>query len=170
MCSKSSQIVVFWYLTPCSLTDLCQYFRRTCCLHLQGFLRLEVPKMETRGSSETLVTIYHNTRSHSWFRRLLVWLVIRVASELSEFMQQIVQIVNQHHTRSTSCTTRNVAQHDCSWVGKLMLHKTFLRNTIDREWAPLDTKEGKGLSEGHGHDLSCIVHFQQRTRHDIHKY
>jgi hypothetical protein len=30
----------------------------------------------------------------------------------SDFMQQIVQIVNQHHTRSTSCTTRNVGQHD----------------------------------------------------------
>jgi hypothetical protein len=30
----------------------------------------------------------------------------------SDFMQQIVQIVNQHHTRSTSCTTRSVAQHD----------------------------------------------------------
>jgi hypothetical protein len=30
----------------------------------------------------------------------------------SDFMQQIMQIVNQHHTRSNSCTTRNVAQHD----------------------------------------------------------
>jgi hypothetical protein len=32
--------------------------------------------------------------------------------QLVDFMQQIVQIANQHHTRSTSCTTRNVAQHD----------------------------------------------------------
>jgi hypothetical protein len=35
----------------------------------------------------------------------------------SDFMQQTVQIVNQHNTRSTSCTTRNVAQHDWSWMG-----------------------------------------------------
>jgi hypothetical protein len=27
--------------------------------------------------------------------------------------------VNQHHTRSTSCTTRNVAQHDWSCIGPL---------------------------------------------------
>jgi hypothetical protein len=34
----------------------------------------------------------------------------------SDFMQRIVQIVSQHHTRSTSCTTRNAAQHDWSWM------------------------------------------------------
>jgi hypothetical protein len=38
----------------------------------------------------------------------------------SDFVQQIVQIVNQHHTRSTSCTTHNVAQHDWSeWAPSL---------------------------------------------------
>jgi hypothetical protein len=37
----------------------------------------------------------------------------------SDFMQQIVQIVNQHHTRSTSCTTRSVGQHDWSWMGPI---------------------------------------------------
>jgi hypothetical protein len=44
----------------------------------------------------------------------------------SDFMQHIVQIVNQHQTRSTSCTTRNVAQHDWSWMGPL----TFLTSAM----------------------------------------
>jgi hypothetical protein len=39
----------------------------------------------------------------------------------SDFEQQIVQIVNQHHTRSTSCTTCNVAQHDWLWMGPIIL-------------------------------------------------
>jgi hypothetical protein len=37
-----------------------------------------------------------------------------------------------------SCIAQNIfAQHDWSWMGKLVLHKTFLRNMIDREWSKL---------------------------------
>jgi hypothetical protein len=43
----------------------------------------------------------------------------KIYQSTSDFMQQIVQLFNQHHTRSTSCTTRNVAQHDWSWMGSL---------------------------------------------------
>jgi hypothetical protein len=47
----------------------------------------------------------------------------------SDFMQQIVQIFNQHHTGSISCTTRIVAQHDWSWMGpfRLAFRVDFLR-------------------------------------------
>jgi hypothetical protein len=49
--------------------------------------------------------------------------VAQKSQNSSDFMKQIVQIVNQHHhTRSTSCTTPNVVQHD--WY---------------REWASLGT-------------------------------
>jgi hypothetical protein len=37
-----------------------------------------------------------------------------------------------------TCVAQNIfVQHDWSWMGKLVLHKTFLRNMIDREWAKL---------------------------------
>jgi hypothetical protein len=36
-----------------------------------------------------------------------------------------------------TCVAQNIfAQHDWSWMGKLVLHKTFLLNVIDRELAP----------------------------------
>jgi hypothetical protein len=60
---------------------------------------------------------------HSQFKRVAQQPRCIKISEPSDFMQQIVQIVSQHHTRSTSCTTRNVAQHDWSWMSPFSTFK-----------------------------------------------
>jgi hypothetical protein len=47
------EVTVFWGMTSCTLVVRYQYFRGTCCFHLQGRRQ----EMEELGSSETLIAV-----------------------------------------------------------------------------------------------------------------
>jgi hypothetical protein len=54
--TASMKMAVFWVVTPCSLVEIYQFFRNTCCLHHQGALM-----MEAASNSGTLVNFYQTT-------------------------------------------------------------------------------------------------------------
>jgi hypothetical protein len=60
----STKMAFFWVLTPCSLAEVYQRFRRPCCLHHQGIHHLAL-MMEAARTSETLVNIYQTTRRYN---------------------------------------------------------------------------------------------------------
>jgi hypothetical protein len=48
-------------------------------------------------------------------------------------------------------------------MAKLVLHKTFLRNTIDREWAPLAECSVKSATgSARGGEIVCIMLLYQK--------
>jgi hypothetical protein len=52
-------MAVVWVVAPCSLVEVYQRFRGTCCLHHQS------DEMEAARTSETLVNFYHTTRRYN---------------------------------------------------------------------------------------------------------
>jgi len=58
------KIWFLWEVTQCWLVDICLYFKRLCCFHIQGpavFLGCWTLKMKVLGSFETSVTLYLST-------------------------------------------------------------------------------------------------------------
>jgi hypothetical protein len=57
-------MAVFWVVAPCSLVEVYQRFRGTCCLHHQGASIIAL-MMEAACTSETLVNFYQTTRRYN---------------------------------------------------------------------------------------------------------
>lgn len=62
--------MVIYYVTPHSLTDTNQYFKGTCCLHVQGKDNSCTLKIEPVGCPKTLApinrsTLYHTPEDHN---------------------------------------------------------------------------------------------------------
>jgi hypothetical protein len=55
------KMAFFWVITPCSLVEVYQRFRGTCCLHYQGLNAA----CEAASNSETLVNFYQTTRHYN---------------------------------------------------------------------------------------------------------
>jgi hypothetical protein len=55
---------VFWVVAPCSLVEVCQCFRVSCCLHHQDD-ELLITLMEAARSSEMLANFYQTTRRYN---------------------------------------------------------------------------------------------------------
>jgi hypothetical protein len=68
----STKMAVFWGVAPCSLIEVYQHFRGTCCLHHQIAL-----KIEAASTSEMLVNFYQTTWRYtpedSHLRIQLLW-------------------------------------------------------------------------------------------------
>jgi hypothetical protein len=57
------EMAVFWVVAPCSLIEVYQSFKGTCCLHYQGDVEALIALiMEAASTSETSANFYQTTR------------------------------------------------------------------------------------------------------------
>jgi hypothetical protein len=96
---------------------------------------------------------------HSQCKRVAQQPCCKKNQNSSDFMQQIVQIVNQQHTRSTSCTIRNVAQHNWSWMGPFTNDFTTVFRQLTQEpprpwnWCGIIRHKREGIPTYTGHKV-----------------
>jgi hypothetical protein len=133
------KMVIFWVFTPCSLVEVYQCLRDTCCLHYQGDGLI----MEASSTSGTSVNFYLSTRRNNPEDRHSINIQTTAIFKLVKYTcGELTALVKDTESEWQKCILRMYLNRIARWIVfyKPMLDKDA-RQEIRRYkyfiWSPL---------------------------------